>query len=268
MDNLPHPYISYMHKHFLIIILISTLCGGCAAPTRLGERDIRTIQGISLAIDTTLLHDVSGSTDAIDLPASMAITNKLLKLATEMLTAKGFHIEGHHRSVGMAEPSKYYYVMATEKDRKRDPSQLQRRTGPFYSDRLSSAQLTDLYKRIANVHFASNPAVARMGFAGDTTLIIQVRGRTIGSDKRIATTLGNILLIPVNIYTTIEGGMPTGFLMDTDNAYYVYIRMYRTRDGEILWQRDFKSNSVKEMLKTTAENLQDRIPAKPGMAGH
>lgn len=257
-----------MQKRILIIVLLASICAGCTTPTRLRERDIRTIQGISLAIDTTLAHDISGSTDTIDLPASMTITDKLLALASRTLTAKGFHIVDQHRSVGMADPDEAYYVLAKEQDYKRDPTQLQRRRGPFYSDRLSSRKLVDLYQDIARVRFASNPAVAHMGFAGDTTLLIQVRGRTIGSGKSFAAVLGNIGLTALDILAVVSNGTGGPFdLMDIDDSYHVYIRMYRTRNGDNLWRRDFKSDSVKDMLQQIGENLRDRIPAKPVVAG-
>lgn len=258
-----------MQKHFLILILIYSFCSGCAAPTQLRERDIRPIHSVSLAIDTTLAHDVSGTTDIMDLPVSEKITNKLLTLVTKTLTAKGFHIADQHRSAGMADPYEYYYVLATDKDRKRDPSTLPRRRGPFYSDRLSSSQLAALYKDITNIRFASNSSIAGMGFKGDASLLIQVRGRTIGSGKRIASILGNVAIVSMDIALFVYNGSGgRANLMDTDNAYYVYMRMYRTRDGKILWQRDLKTDNAKDMLKKTIENLRDKIPDKPDMTGH
>jgi hypothetical protein len=258
-----------MLRRILFISLIALICSGCMTPTRLSPWDIHAIHGISLAIDTTLAHDISGFTDSIDVPASKVMADKVLELSAETLRRKGFRVVGHHLSIGMADPDESYYVIAQEQDRKRDTSELENRPGPFYSQRLGSQQLAALYKNIAKVRFASNSAVARMGFAGDATLLIQVQGRTIGSDKSIGAFIGNIALITLNILAAAGGSSSGGSsdLMDIDDSYRVHLRLYRTRDGDVLWRTDFKSDSIKEMLKETVENLRYRIPAKPGDAG-
>lgn len=249
-----------MHRILFFAVLIQLVCTGCATPDKLAKRDVRHISRISVAIDATVTVDAPGFTDSIDVPLSKSLADKLLDLTQSSLRENGFTPLDHHLSTGMADPDEQFYLIANASDRKRDPGELIRQAGPYYSDRLEPQQLKTLYRDIDNKD--DIPNLGDMGFGGDTTLIALVKGRLIGSGKSIGAYFANaaILISFIAGGGGSFGGSPE--LMDTDDTYVAQLRLFTTKNGDILWQHDIKAHGVEELLRETAKSLKERIPQK------
>jgi hypothetical protein len=249
-----------MQRILFISLLILLVCAGCAAPDKLSKRNARNISSVSVAINTTIASDAPGFTDSVDVPLSKSLTDKLLELIKSTLVEKGFEPVDHHLSVGMAYSRKKFYVIATDSDRERDTSELEAKSGPYYSDRLGSQQLKALYKDVADKD--DIPTLHNMGFRGDATLVALIKGRVIGTDKTVGAYFANAAIITLFIAGGggSFGGSPE--LVDTDDTYLVQLRLYSTNDGDILWQSDIEAHGVEEVLQETVKTLKSRISAK------
>jgi hypothetical protein len=243
-----------------IILLTLLVCVGCATPDKLRTRDIRDISRISIAINTTIAIDAPGFTDSVDVPLSKTLADKLLELIESTLLEKGFEPGDHHLSVGMAYSREKFYVIATDRERELDISQMEAKPGPYYSERLGAQQLKALYKDVADKDDVST--LGNMGFSGDTTLVALVKGRMIGADKTVGAYFTNAAIITLFIAGGggSFGGSPE--LVDTDDTYLVQLRLYSTNDGDILWQSDVKAHGADEVLQETVKKLNQRIPGK------
>jgi hypothetical protein len=249
-----------MHRILFIALLVLLVCAGCATPDKLSKRDVRNISNITVAIDATVTTDAPGFTDSIDLPLSKSLADKLLELTQSTLRENGFTPLDHHLSTGMADPEEKFYVIASTDDRERDIGELARQAGPYYSDRLEPQQLNALYTDIEDKD--DIPRLGDMGFGGDTTLVTLVKGRLIGTGKSIGAYFANTAIIISFIASGggSFGGSPE--LMDTDDTYLAQLRLYSTKDGNILWQHDINAHGVEELLRETAKSLKERIPEK------
>ena len=244
---------------FLTVLGALFFFTGCATPDKLSKGDMRGISSLSIAISTTITNDVSGFTDSVDLPINKAISEKFLDLTKTALLDKQYPVADQHVSIGKAHSRKKYYVIAIDSDRARNLSELEKKPGPFYSDRLSAEQLAMLYKDLEDLD--DIPTLGTMGFQGDATLVIQVQGRLIGTDKSIGATLANIAIMTV--YIAGGGGSFGGSpeLEDTDDTYQVQMRLYSTKTGDILWQSDIKkTDRIEKALREVAMILKERIP--------
>ena len=244
---------------FLSILAAILLCAGCATPDKLSKGDMRGISSLSIAISTTITNDVSGFTDSVDLPLNRAISEKLLDLTNTTLQDKHYQVADQHSSIGNASSGKKYYVVAKDSDRERNLSELDKKRGPYYSDRLTAEQLALLYKDFEDHN--DIPTLGTMGFQGDATLVMQVQGRLIGTDKSIGAALANVAIM--TMYIAGGGGSFGGSpeLEDTDDTYQVQIRLYTTKSGEILWQSDIrKVDRIEKVLQEMARILKERIP--------
>jgi len=248
-----------MKNIFLIILFVTLLCAGCATPDKLNKRDLQGISSISIAISTTITKDESGFTDSVDLTLNKIICEKLAQLAKATLLHKHFQIADQHMSIGNAYSRKKYYVVTNEGERELKLSELVKKPGPYYSDRLTTEQLAMLYKDFDD--HDDVPGLGAMGFQGDSTLVMQVHGRLIGTDKSIGATLANIAIMTTFIAGGggSFGGSPE--LEDTGNTYKIQMRLYSTKSGDILWQSDTKkANGIEAVLKDMARILNERIP--------
>ena len=244
---------------FLIILGSISLFAGCATPDKLSKGDVRDISSLSIAISTTITNDVSGFTDSVDLPINRAISEKLLDLAKTALLDKHYQVADQHVSIGSTNSGKKYYVVARDSDRERNLSELDKKRGPYYSDRLTAEQLALLYKDFEGHN--DIPTLGTMGFQGDATLMMQVQGRLIGTDKSIGAALANIAIM--TMYIAGGGGSFGGSpeLEDTDDTYQVQMRLYSTKSGNILWQSDIKKvDQIENLLQEMARILKERIP--------
>ncbi|WP_455221560.1 hypothetical protein [Kaarinaea lacus] len=249
-----------MQRLSIIAFLVFLICAGCATPDKLSKRDVRDISSISIVINTTITNDAPGFTDSVDVPLSKALSDKFLGLIKSNLEESGFRVVDHHLSAGMAHSREKFYVIAADTDRERDISDLEIKQGPYYSDRLDSQQLKAVYQEVADQN--DIPTLGQMGFNGDATLVVLVQGRLIGIDKSIGAYFTNAAIITLFIAGGggSFGGSPE--LMDTNDSYLVQLRMYSTKDGDILWQRDIKAHAVAEVLDETANSIKNRIAAK------
>ena len=217
------------------------------------------ISSLSIAISTTITTDESGFTDNVDLPFNRTISEKLLDLTQTVLVDKHYQVVDQHVSIGKAYSRKKHYVVTSDSDRKRNLSELEKKPGPYYSDRLTAEQLTMLYEDLED--HDDIPTLGTMGFQGDATLVMQVQGRLIGTDKSIGVTFANIAIMTTFIAGGggSFGGSPE--LMDTDDTYQVQMRLYSTKSGDILWQSDVKkAEGIEKVLQEMARILKERIP--------
>lgn len=250
-----------MKNKALAVLCLILLCGGCATPNKLRKGDMRGIASLSIAISTTIAIDVSGFTDSVDLPLSKTISNQFVDLAKATLQKKQYLVVDQHISIGNAYSSKKFYVVASDSDRKLNVHELERKPGPYFSDRLTKKQLATLYKDFED--HDDIPTLGAMGFQSDATLVIQVRGRLIGTGKALGATLANVAIM--TMYIAGGGGSFGGSpeLEDTDDTYQVQMRLYSTKSGDILWQSDInKTNRLEEILQKMKKILEDRIPAR------
>lgn len=244
---------------FLPILAAILLCAGCATPDKLSKGDMRGISSLSIAISTTITNDVSGFTDSVDLPLNRAISEKLLDLTDTTLQDKHYQIADRHVSVGNAYSNKKHYVVTSDSDRERNLSELEKKRGPYYSERLSAEQLAVLYNDLED--HDDIPTLGTMGFQGNATLVMQVRGRLIGADKSIGAALANVAIM--TMYIAGGGGSFGGSpeLEDTDDTYQVQMRLYSTKSGNILWQSDIeKVDKIDKVLQEVTRILKERIP--------
>ncbi len=248
-----------MRVVLLIIPGAIFLCAGCATIDKLSKGDMQSISSLSIAISTTITNDVSGFTDSIDLPINRTISEKLLDLTKTTLLDKPYQIADQHESIGNAYSRKKHYVVASDIDRERNLDDLEKKRGPYYSDRLTAEQLAMLYKDLED--HDDIPRLGTMGFQGDATLVIQVQGRLIGADKSIGAALANIAIMTTFIAGGggSFGGSPE--FEDTDDTYQEQMRLYSTKSGDILWQSDIKKvDKIEKVLKEMARILKERIP--------
>ena len=247
-----------MRPIVLTTISIAFLCAGCATPNKLSKGDMRGISSLSVVISTTITSDVSGFTDSVDLPISRGINEKLSDLAKTSLLDKRYQVADQHLSIGNAYSKKKHYVVNTDGDRERDLSELEKKPGPYYSDRLTAAQLATIFDDLED--HDDIPALGKMGFLGDASLVMQVQGRLIGTGKSVGAALANIAIMTLHIAGGggSFGGSPD--LMDTDDSYQVQMRLYSTNSGKILWQSDIKdAEEIEEVFKQVARILKERI---------
>ncbi|MGD8940673.1 MAG: hypothetical protein PVJ72_14900 [Gammaproteobacteria bacterium] len=249
-----------MQRIFYISFLSFLVCTGCAAPDKLKKHHVRNISSISIAINTTIASDAPGFTDSVDVPLNKSMADKLIELIKSTLMEKGFKPVDQHRSVGMAYSREKFYVITTESDRERKTSELKAKPGPYYSERLGSQQLKALYKDVADKD--DIPTLGNMGFSGDATLVALIKGRIIGADKTVGAYLANAAII--TLFVAGGGGSFGGSpdLVNTDDTYEVQLRLYSTKDGDILWQSDIEAHGFDEVLRETKNILQKRIPTK------
>lgn len=246
-----------MRSIFILSIIGVIVCAGCATPDRLSRKDMRSISSLSIAVSTTITQDVSGFTDSVDLPNSKIMGGKVLDIAKTILQEKQYQVADQHLSVGNAYSNKKHYVVADNNDRGRDLSELQKRRGPYYSNRLSAQQLALLFEDLQD--HDDIPSLGSMGFQGDATLLLQVQGRLIGSGK-LGAALANVAIM--TLYIAGGGGSFGGApdLKDTADTYKVQMRLYTTENGRILWQSDIKEAlGVEEVLRRIASILKERI---------
>jgi hypothetical protein len=244
-----------------IAVLIPLLVGvGCAVPDKLTKRNLRGISNISIAVNTTIVNDVGGFTDSIDIPFNKTMAERLLASIESTLTQKGFRLVDRHLSIGRAYSREKFYVVAADSERTRDTNELEAKPGPYFSDRLKPEQLNTLYKSIEDNE--AIPQLADMGFRGDAILVALVNGRLIGIDKSVGAYVTNAAIITLFIAGGggSFGGSPE--LVDTDDTYLVQLRMYSTKDVGILWQSDIKTHSIEDALEETANLIETRISAK------
>ena len=249
-----------MQRILCITFLILLVCSGCATPDKLKKRHVRSISSISIAINTTIARDAPGLTDSVDVPLNKARTDELLELIKSTLIEKGFELVDQHRSVGMAYSREKFYVITSDSDREQKTSELKAEPGPYYSERLGAQQLKAMYKEVADKN--DIPTLGNMGFSGDATLVALIKGRTIGTDKTVGAYIANAAIITLFIAGGggSFGGSPD--LINTDDTYEVQLRLYSTKNGDILWQSDIEAEGFDEVLRETKNILQKRIPTK------
>ena len=249
-----------MQRLLCISLIILLVCAGCAVPDKLKKRHVRNISSISVAINTTIANDAPGFTDSVDVPLNKTMTDRLLELIKSTLMEKGFKPVDQHRSVGMAYSQEKFYVITTDGDRERKTSELKTESGPYYSDRLNASQLKAMYKEVAEKDDIST--LGNMGFSGDATLVALIKGRVIGTDKTVGAYLANAAIITLFIAGGggSFGGSPD--LINTNDTFEIQLRLYSTKDGNILWQNDIKADGFDEVLRETKNTLQTRIPSR------
>ncbi len=248
--------------HYVFVICATLVCSGCGTATTLRHKDVTHIDHVSVAVNATLTNDVAGSTDSVDVPLSKQLAETLQTQITQLLINKGYQITDQHLSVGKAIDTEGFYVIATDSDRTREPSELTVKQGVLYSQRLDNEQLRAIHKAVLNDKDTSPLRV--MGFNSDATLVVLLVGRTVGLGKKVVAYVANTAIITLQVLAAVGGSNNSGNvnLMQTDDVYAIWLRLFKSDDGELLWKTDIRLDRIEDVSVETLKQLQNRVPNK------
>ena len=114
---------------------------------------------------------------AIFLCSGCATPDKLSKGDMQGISSLSIAISTTITNDVSAYSRKKHYVVTNDSDKKRNLDELEKKRGPYYSDRLTVEQLAMLFKDFED--HDDIPRLGTMGFQGDATLMMQVQGRKL-----------------------------------------------------------------------------------------
>jgi hypothetical protein len=181
--------------------VLSAILMGCATTplSRYPQFAARkaTLGKLVVLADVTLLRDIPGDVDAVDLEENKLMAEVLFARLTEKMKVKGYVVDRTVlASVGMLlRAGTTLHVIRSPEDRGRNP--LPMAVEPFYVDSNLDQDpvLRQAWESILRPKSPSGPAASRIGRAlqADTLLIVYMKGRTVPWGKslgQVIVTLG------------------------------------------------------------------------------
>jgi hypothetical protein len=231
----------------------------------LSARKLSMTSGALLA-DCTIIDDMIGDTNKIDLIANKSLGSMILTYFTDRLIGKGYHIDNNIlTSVGMLmDRQRVYKLVQSVQMKDTDVEDLPIGLPPFYLNDIfrndsASGSLWSTYDALIHVSshedgstrfVPSAKGVAKHAEA-ETLLIILLGGFNVSASKQLneesasdASTIGRIAIQHISQVTV---------------AFYIV----DTRTGELLWfdQRNAQGGTIhKEKILKLADKILDELP--------
>ena len=256
-------------KFLLVMAGFLSLQGCGSSPStlypNLPARKLTMTSGALLA-DCTIVDDMIGDTNKIDVVANKSLGSLVLTYFTDRLIGKGYHIDNNIlTSVGMAmNRQRVYKLVRSLQMKDADVEDLPVGLPPFYLNDIfqsdsASASLLSTYDALVHVQSQAEGSTTYVPSAQDvakhaeaeTLLIILLGGFNVSASKQLneeiasdASTVGRVAVQHISQVTI---------------AFYIV----DTRTGELLWfdQRAAQGGTIhKEKILKLADKILDELP--------